>query len=121
MYYFNCSVQGASVCAESDQSGYEFDPAALNPGQTILICSGHSSPCALELQMPYTSPADNSDHPVSDTGSTASQMVTVEDFAAVGITHETTGQAVAFGFGVVVFFAVFGYVVGLAVRMIRKI
>ena len=46
--------------------------------------------------------------------------ITVQDFAALGITPESIAKSVTLGFGIVFSLAVLGYVLGVVLAMIRK-
>ena len=46
--------------------------------------------------------------------------ITVQDFAALGITPQSIAKSVTLGFGIVFSLAVVGYVLGVVLRMIRQ-
>lgn len=46
--------------------------------------------------------------------------ITVQDFAALGITPQSISSSVALGFGLVFFLAMLGFGLGVVLRMIRS-
>lgn len=68
---------------------------------TLFVCTQIEAPCQPGNQVAVTD-------------------VTVQDFAALGITPASIGTAVALGFGMVFFLAMLGFVLGVVVQMIRR-
>lgn len=68
----------------------------------ILVCVSSISPCPIEHQV-----------------WTEMQQLTSPE--AVGITAESVGQAIAWGFAFVLFAYLIGFAGGAAIRMIRKL
>lgn len=68
---------------------------------TYFICTQIEAPCQPGNQVAITE-------------------ITVQDFAALGITPESIATSVTLGFGVVFFFAILGFVLGSVLQMIRK-
>ena len=68
---------------------------------TYFICTQVESPCQPGNQVAITE-------------------ITVQDFAALGITPESIAKSVTLGFGIVFSLAMLGYVLGVVIAMIRK-
>lgn len=68
---------------------------------SYFICTQVESPCQPGNQVAITE-------------------ITVQDFAALGITPESIAKSVTLGFGVVFSLAMLGFVLGVVLRMIRK-
>lgn len=69
---------------------------------TYFVCTQIENPCQPGNQVAVTE-------------------ITVQDLAALGITPESIAKSVALGFGLVLSLAMLGYVLGLVLRLIRKL
>ena len=69
---------------------------------TLFVCTQIEAPCQPGNQVAITE-------------------ITVQDFAALGITPESIAKSVTLGFGVVFFLAMLGFGLGVVIKMIRKI
>lgn len=68
---------------------------------TLFVCTQIEAPCQLGNQVAITE-------------------ITVQDFAALGITPASIGTSVALGFGMVFFLAMLGFGLGVVLQMIRR-
>ncbi|KGG88638.1 hypothetical protein [Comamonas thiooxydans] len=68
---------------------------------TLFVCTQIEAPCQLGNQVAITE-------------------ITVQDFAALGITPASIGTSVALGFGLVFFLAMLGFGLGVVLQMIRR-
>ena len=69
---------------------------------TYFVCTQIENPCQPGNQVAITE-------------------ITVQDFAALGITPASIAKSVTLGFGVVFFLAMLGFVVGVKLQLIRKL
>lgn len=69
---------------------------------TLFVCTQIEAPCQPGNQVAITE-------------------ITVQDFAALGITPESIAKSVTLGFGVVFFLAMLGFGLGVVIKMIRKV
>ena len=68
---------------------------------TLFVCTQIEAPCQPGNQVAVTD-------------------ITVQDFAALGITPQSISSSVALGFGLVFFLAMLGFALGVVLRMIRS-
>ena len=68
---------------------------------TLFVCTQIEAPCQLGNQVAITE-------------------ITVQDFAALGITPASIGTSVALGFGMVFVLAMLGFGLGVVIQMIRR-
>lgn len=68
---------------------------------TLFVCTQIEAPCQPGNQVAITE-------------------ITVQDFAALGITPQSIAKSVTLGFGIVLSLAMLGYVLGVVLAMIRK-
>ena len=68
---------------------------------TLFVCTQIEAPCQPGNQVAITE-------------------ITVQDFAALGITPQSISSSVALGFGLVFFLAMLGFALGVVLRMIRS-
>ena len=69
---------------------------------TLFVCTQIEVPCQPGNQVAITE-------------------ITVQDFAALGITPESIATSVTLGFGIVFFLAMLGFVLGVVIKMIRSV
>lgn len=68
---------------------------------TLFVCTQIEAPCQPGNQVAITE-------------------ITVQDFAALGITPQSIAKSVTLGFAVVFFLAMLGFSIGVVVQMIRR-
>lgn len=68
---------------------------------TLFVCTQIETPCQPGNQVAITE-------------------ITVQDFAALGITPTSISASVALGFGMVFFLAMLGFALGVVIQMIRR-
>lgn len=68
---------------------------------TLFVCTQIEAPCQPGNQVAITE-------------------ITVQDFAALGITPQSIAKSVTLGFGLVFFMAMLGFTIGVVIQMIRR-
>lgn len=68
---------------------------------TLFVCTQIEAPCQPGNQIAVTE-------------------ITVQDFAALGITPASISSSVALGFGLVFFLAMLGFALGVVLRLIQR-